>query len=976
MKRHIYKLLLLSFIAAFMSAGSIDLLANQPSTPIKLNAKVEPINLPDKSNVNLTWIDGDTKNELGAKFLITQFQKIDGKEKESQVNYVKREIQKERGEYSYTIKELHNGDYCYTVTLVDDKSDNSSKPSERACITLEKPNPDKAMHFSKGNELVKLNADGVGKYFVGVKNDTDCEFEVVVLESGLNAEVVETTKEGAQLALNAKEKGQYIVILGLKNKCHNEIVEKLELKVCFGDCDNSNDKGMRFAQERLFIQLDEHGTFTTGIKIINDTKCEFDIVVIESKVKIEIADQNNQSAQISFAAQEKGKYTSVIGLKNRCTGEIVSKMTFDICWGDCNPNEPGIYFEKGTEFSHKLQAGVAWKYDVNAISKDACKLTYHFSEENNGHNNIPEGLVIDEETGVMSWENPQMIQNIREFGIVIIVKSTCDGGVTFSSISGKFNLMVQQPEPEYTSILKCNFSEESGKIKDFFGKITVWSANDKDPGVPPAPNRHTFTTEIKGGSVSFKLPAGKYFLRADVKGYKGQYYETAFELKDAKVIEVGDNETVEVSMILHSIPEPKFFVVTGQVTDAATGEPLPAVVTFLPVKSVLGGVSDKNPNDPGLNFENKVKTDEKGNYSIKLPDTFTYYANANSVTNENRYKLQWYEGADSYYEADIIYLESDKDGVNFKLETYEATQGYMGGTVTDKEGNAVMSTVIALHKGDKTEYKAVTKTDEKGNYSFSNLKYGDYVVLSLPAQNNYVPGYYVEGDITTPQWKNATTVSVGDFAPTPAVNILHATSDKGQAKGIARIEGHLRRGQKGITPGGPNDGSLDDAINGGLVYLTNGTGDVVNHFVSDIDGYFELEGLEPGTYTLGIDKFGFDEYSEVVVIDYSENIEVDTDIILSQITTTVDYLDFGKAKLTVSPMPVTNISHVSFDGKAGNSTIKLVDMTGNTVYQSSLNTNNGNNTFDLDAKNVSAGIYILVIENEEKSVAGSITIIK
>ena len=167
-----------------------------------------------------------------------------------------------------------------------------------------------------------------------------------------------------------------------------------------------------------------------------------------------------------------------------------------------------------------------------------------------------------------------------------------------------------------------------------------------------------------------------------------------------------------------------------------------------------------------------------------------------------------------------------------------------------------------------------------------------------------------------------------------------------------------------------------EAINGGLVYLTNGAGDIVNHFVSDIDGYFELDGLEPGTYTLGIDKFGFDEYSEVVVIDYSENIEVNTDIILSQITTSVDYLDFGKAKLTVSPMPVTNISHVSFDGKAGNSTIKLVDMTGNTVYQTSLNTKDGNNIFDLDAKNVSAGIYILVIENEENSVAGSITIIK
>lgn len=972
MKRHIYKLLLLSFIAAFMSAGSIDLLAEHPATPIRLSTKVEVTNIPNTSALTLNWVDGDLKNELGAKFLITQFQKIEGKEKESQVAYVKREIQKERREYSYTIKELQNGDYCYTVTLVDDKSDNSSKPSERACVSLEKNNPDKAMHFSVGKELVKLNADGLGKFFVGVKNGTDCEFEVVVLESKLNAEVIETGKEGALISLSAKEKGQYTVLLGLKNKCNDEIVERLELHVCYGDCEDPHDKGMRFAQERMFIQLDEKGMSATGIKIINDTKCEFEIVVLQSMVKIAISEQNNQSALINFTADIKGKYISSIGLINKCTGELVSKMTFDICWGDCNPNEPGIYFEKGTEFSHKLQAGVAWKYDVNAISTDDCRLLYSVAFDKNGKPIAPEGLTLDEKTGVMSWENP--ISGAHK--VTIFAKSTCDDGLTFTTIVGTFNLIVQHSEPEFTSILKCNFSEESGLVEDFFGKVTVWSANDKDPGVPPTPNRYSFTSEIRGATASFKLPAGKYFLRADAKGYKGQYYETAFELKDAKVIEVGDNETVEVSMILHSIPEPKSFVVTGQVTDAATGEPLSAIVTFLPVKSVLGGVSDNNHNDPGLNFVNKVRTDEKGNYSIKLPDTFTYYANANSVTNESRYKLQWFEGADSYYEADIIYLESNKDGVNFKLEMPEATQGYIGGTVTDKEGNAVMSTVIALHKDEKTEYKAVTKTDEKGNFSFSNLKYGDYVVLSLPAQNNYVPGYYVEGDITTPQWKNATSVSVGDFVPTPAVNILHATSDKEQAKGIARIKGHLHRGIKGITPGGPNEDNSSEAINGGLVYLTDGDGDIVNHFISDIDGYFELEGLEPGTYTLGIDKFGFDEYSKVVVIDYSENIEVNTDIILSQITTSVDYLDFGKAKLTVSPMPVTNISHVSFDGKAGNSTIKLVDMTGNTVYQSSLNTNNGNNTFDLDAKNVSAGIYILVIENEEKSVAGSITIIK
>lgn len=872
MRQTIYKLLLLGFVAAFMSAGSIDLLAKQPATPIKVGIKVDiKESLPVQGNITLTWVDGDRNNDLGNYFRINQYKKVDGKETEERIGKVERTS---KGEYKFIVENLAVADYCYTIDLYDEKYDLASEVTERVCGKIAESTPPKErMSFLEDQALIKLDADGLGRY---------------------------------------------------------------------------------------------------AAKIFNNTNCEFDIKIIETDVKIEVAEQGSNAVVFKIQAEEKGKYLAVVGLVNNCTGEIVSKMTLDICWGDCNPNEPRIYFEKGTIFTHKLSKGTSWGIDINAVSKDDCKLTYYLSDDTGGHNTTPEGLRLDEESGIMDWESPVL----GEYRVPVIVRSTCDGGATYNQIEGIFYLFVIDRDPEYSSILTCNFSDETDDVKDFFGKVTVWSADQKDPGVPPTNDRKTFTAELNGTSVSFKLPTGKYYLRADVKGYKGQYYETAFELIDAKTIGVGENETVEVSMMLHSIPEPKYYVVTGQVTDAATGEPLSAVVTFQSVKSVLGG-NDSDHDNIDFKFDNRVKTDEKGNYSIKLPDSFTYYANAVAMTNTNKYKVQWYEGADSYYEADIIYLESDLQDINFKLGTDEATQGAMSGSVSDKEGNVVLSTVIALLKdNNKTEYKAVTRTDEKGNFYFSNLKYGEYVVLSLPVENTFIPGYYVTGDLTTLKWKEATLVGVGDFAPTMMVDIIHAASNKDRAKGIARIKGHLRRIAKGITPGGNAGSSDEEAISGGLVYLTNDANVVVSYFVTDVDGSFELEGLEPGTYTLGIDKFGYEAYSEEVVIDYSEEVELETEIILSQVTTSVDYLDFGTAKLLVSPMPVTNISRVSFDGKAGLSNIKLVDMTGNIVYQTNLNTINGNNTFDLDAKNVTAGAYILVIENEEKSVAGSITIIK
>ena len=86
MKRFIYKLLLLGFIAAFMSDVSIDLLAKQPATPKRVAATAEITETnPVKGTVKLTWFDGDMKNELGDYFRITQFKNVNGITTEKQV---------------------------------------------------------------------------------------------------------------------------------------------------------------------------------------------------------------------------------------------------------------------------------------------------------------------------------------------------------------------------------------------------------------------------------------------------------------------------------------------------------------------------------------------------------------------------------------------------------------------------------------------------------------------------------------------------------------------------------------------------------------------------------------------------------------------------------------------------------------------------------------------------------------------------
>jgi len=857
--KNLYKYLLsaVALVLLFSSTSTLEA-KDTPPKPIKMSIKIDiKESFPVKGDATISWMDSDTEIETGDYYVITQHTIVGNEKKSEEIVEIRRWADSTE-RYTYRVKDLRPGSYCFDVYLLDESLGVKSETSEQVCGTVKDGEP--RMAFLKKQDFIRLDSDGNGEIVAKIINNTNCE---AILNWEMSDLILKSSQPlnsgGVVYKVQAPKEGLYNAKINLINGCDNEIVDVMNVVVCYGKCDS------------------------------NDTSSD-------------------------------------------------------------------LYFSPNTQFHREAREGIAWKYDVDAISKNKCEIKYYLSDAQIGDNTTPDGMTIGEDTGLLSWEKTVA----GYYSIPVIAEATCDNGTTVERIRGVFKLRVH-PDIGETTNLWVEFYDETDESKDYYGTATVWSA-DRDPnsatGFPFAK-----TVEIRGSMAFFNIPAGKYYLRANAKGYKTQFYKESFNLSDAEIIEIGNNDTISVSMMLHSVAMPTFHTLSGQVTDARTGEPVESFVTFQSVQSMIGGKDSLAPN--GNNFQIvRVRTDANGKYMTELPDMYTYYAYADALPNTNvRYDRQFYDGAATYFEADIIFLKEDKSGVDFKLNKKEIENGMISGSVSSEENEVVESTVIALSV-DGNGFKAVTRTDD-GNYRFGNLNYGKYVLLSLPNERTYLPGYYVTGDVASLTWEDATVIGVDENMTAVQHNIVHAEFEKGAARGIAQFRGRLIKKWKGMSPG-EGGGDDSESISGAIVTLTSAEGKVYDYSISNTYGDFEMESIAQGTYTLDISKVGYEPYSEEVEINYSESLDFGSDIELTaKATTSVDYDSFDDNGLTVSPMPVLDNSTVRFTGEAGTANIELISINGNVVFSESITTNAGENTYELKSNELVSGQYILVIRNGE-----------
>lgn len=512
------------------------------------------------------------------------------------------------------------------------------------------------------------------------------------------------------------------------------------------------------------------------------------------------------------------------------------------------------------------------------------------------------------------------------------------------------------------------------------GMVQLWSISKVANGLEPV-----YSTPIKAGTYIFdKVPApAEYRVKVDAKGYASVWYDGVNEIGLAKTINVGANTKTEVNFGLKKLPEPKYYTVTGNVTNDKN-EPVLAYVVFVPAEQIFKGNNNSTKN--AVNSVTLVaKTDANGNYTIQIPENMALVAYVKELmTNAStaaKYLPQYYNGVENPMEADIIYVTENVSDINFVLKALPTKQvNGFSGTVKNDAGEPLISNVIAVKSSvaNSNNQKSIsysTVSDAKGNFTFKGLEAGDYVVLSMPLDKQYIPGYIKSNDFVTLKWKDATKISVNDVM----IQVIYEAKHKAVVKkqGVGGILGNVK-GSKGIANSKGNSAQASTSLTGALVYVTDQSGNIVDYSFTEKSGNYEITELADGVYNLISDAYGYLPVQATVVVDYKQNPVATSNIDMIEdaaMATSVDLVT-DNSEISIFPMPVTNNLTVDFEAQLNSSTIEVMTASGSVVYSTNFNTIVGQNKFTLNTDKLANGVYFIIIDNGLSAKAKSFVISK
>ena len=620
--------------------------------------------------------------------------------------------------------------------------------------------------------------------------------------------------------------------------------------------------------------------------------------------------------------------------------------------------------------AYGLKAGTAWeqklKYEANF---DPTSVSWAISEG-------PDGLEINEETGVLSWNDPQK----GRYEVVVTLTATTPDGETVTTTKvivievgdGEDN----EEKKKCASIVGTVKGDGGDGAPAMSGWVYAWSMEQL--GNSEKVRERVYKAQIRQGTYVIEVPAGTYRLQVEGEGFYSEWYEDAENADGATEVTVECNNRAEANFLVKYRPEPEMKTVCGTVYDAENNEPIKnALVVF--------EVREDRENKPNGRYKRLVaESDADGKYCLEVPAGYTYIATATARTpnaKEDMYLREYYDNTHDASQATGITVEENMDGIDFPMDKKPTYEGGFGGTMMDDETEAgIPGKVIAymIHDGEngKGEGKVriqTVETDENGNYEFTGLEPGTYIVMGLPGERPYAPGWHTTTGPAAASWKDASEIEVNDIMLTIQHDIrLDKVTDnvgRGHLKGwVKHRSGTIRKDGGRVQADAP--------VAGAMVYAYDAANTLVDAAMTADDGSYVLTNLPLGQTLLAIDRIEFQptaEYPEITTDDLSQ----ERTTTIQQIVTNVEVpIDRIGTDLNLYPNPTNGSATLAFQAVDGTARVQIISMAGTILSSETHMVVSGQTSLDLRTETLPSGMVMVHVTNGTTSFALPLQIVR
>jgi hypothetical protein len=251
-----------------------------------------------------------------------------------------------------------------------------------------------------------------------------------------------------------------------------------------------------------------------------------------------------------------------------------------------------------------------------------------------------------------------------------------------------------------------------------------------------------------------------------------------------------------------------------------------------------------------------------------------------------------------------------------------------------------------------------------GNYTFYNLPTGRpyFVKAALkdtdPDYADYLPTYF--GDVLN--WSAATPIDLLNPAGAYNINMI-AGSNPG---GPGFVGGWVSQGAGLVAGPGVFEGrGVGDPIEGIQVNLTDVNDNPVAYAYTDVDGHYQFSNLALGTYKVYGEILSITAVPSTVTLTGNNPSVNNADIVVNSTTAVTGVNDLKDIHIEgIFPNPVADNSTITISLKeAAELTIRVVDITGRVLVNTTVDVNAGTHQLPVSLKGMAAGAYNVSLTN-------------